>query len=206
MKFGQYLLDNMVSEWRLFYINYHKLKKLLKTFKKNFRYITHKAIKDNKLTNKSFKIKELKESFLSRQDSIFFPDNPKFEMSLIKKKITFYRQLCIELYKVHFFYEKNLQFYKNKLQKIEKHLSVISKYEKLQYLKTKYEGAIKELYKEMDYMNKFLDLNMKAKRKILKKFNKYIASQEDINKEHKKATPSQEKEIKKMMEYIDKTI
>ena len=207
MKFGQYLLDNMVSEWRLFYINYHKLKKLLKTFKKNFRYITHKNIKDNKLTNKSFKIKELKESFLekSKQDSIFFPDNPKFEMSLIKKKITFYRQLCIELYKVHFFYEKNLQFYKNKLQKIEKHLSVISKYEKLQYLKTKYEGAIKELYKEMDYMNKFLDLNMKAKRKILKKFNKYIASQ-DINKENKKATPSQEKEIKKMMEYIDKTI
>ena len=207
MRFGQYLLENMVSEWRLFYINYHKLKKLLKTLKKNFRYITHKTIKENKLTDKSFKIKELKESILekSRHDSILNPDNPKFEMSLINKQITFYRQLCIELYKVKFFYEKNLNFYKNKLQKIEKHLSIISKYEKLQYLKTKYEGAIKELYKEMDYMNKFLDLNMKAKKKILKKFNKYIASQ-DSNKEHKKATPNQEKEIKKMLEYIEYTI
>ena len=107
MKFGQYLLDNMVSEWCLFYINYHKLKKLLKAFKKNFQYITHKTIKENKLTNKSFKIKDMKESFLdakSRQESILLPENPKFQLTLIKKKITFYRQLCIELYKVSFFF------------------------------------------------------------------------------------------------------
>ena len=125
MKFGQYLLENMVSEWRLFYINYHKLKKLLKAFKKNFQYITHKTIKENKLTNKSFKLKELRESFLenkSRHDSILVPENPKFQLTLIKKKITFYRQLCIELYKVRFFFERNMTFYKNKLQKIEKHL------------------------------------------------------------------------------------
>ena len=207
MKFGQYLLDNMVSEWRLFYINYHKLKKLLKTFKKNFRYITHKTIKENKLTNKSFQIKELRESLIeskSRQDSILVPENPKFQISLIKKKITFYRQLCIELYKVNFFFEKNMNFYKNKLQKIEKHLSVVSKFENLNYLKAKYEDAIKELYKEMDYMNKFLDLNLQAKRKILKKFNKYLNSQD--NKNTKKPTPEQEEEIKKMLEYIDTTI
>ena len=207
MKFGQYLLDNMVSEWRLFYINYHKLKKLLKTFKKNFQYITHKTIKENKLTNKSFKMKEFKESFIeakSRQDSILVPENPIFQLTLIKKKITFYRQLCIELYKVHFFFERNMTFYKNKLQKIEKNLSVISKFEKLNYLKVKYEDAIKEMYKEMDYMNKFIDLNLQAKRKILKKFNKYLNSQD--NKISKKGTPEQEEEIKKMLEYINKTI
>ena len=126
MKFGQFLLENMVSEWRLFYINYQKLKKLLKTFKKNFLYKTHKALKENKLTNKSFKIKDPKESFIdnnkSRQDSIFLFENPKNQFTLHKKKITFYRQLCIELYKVSFFFEKNMNFYKNKLQKIEKHL------------------------------------------------------------------------------------
>ena len=208
MRFGQFLLDNMVSEWRLFYINYQKLKKLLKTFKKNFRYKTHKILKDNKLTNKSFKIKDLKESFLdnnkSRQDSIFIPENPKSQFTLYKKKITFYRQLCIELYKVSFFFEKNMNFYKNKLQKIEKHLSVISKYENLSYLKIKYEDSIKELYKEMDYMNKYIDLNLQAKRKILKKFNKYIQSQE--NKDNKKQTSEQDEEIKKMLEYIDSTI
>ena len=110
MRFGQFLLENMVSEWRLFYINYHKLKKLLKTFKKNFRYKTHKTLKENKLTNKSFKLKDLKESFLdnnkSRQDSILAPENPKSQFTLYQKKITFYRQLCIELYKVSFFLKK----------------------------------------------------------------------------------------------------
>ena len=206
MKFGQFLLENMVSEWRLFYMDYHKLKKLLKTFKKNFLYITHKTIKDSKLTNKSFSLKQM-ELNLKRLDSVNIPDreNPKFQLSLISKKITFYRQLCIELYKVKFFYDRNMTFYKNKLRKIEKHLSEISKYENLSYLKIKYENALKELYKEMGYMSKYIDLNLQAKRKIIKKFNKYIQSQ-NIIKERTKSTLEQEDEIKKMLEYINNTI
>ena len=51
MKFGQTLLENMLSEWSQFYINYKKLKKILKILKKNFLYFTHKAIKENKLTD-----------------------------------------------------------------------------------------------------------------------------------------------------------
>ena len=196
MRFGQFLLENMVSEWKLFYIDYHKLKKLLKTLKKNFLYITHKTIKESKLTNKSFTLneKEQKSSTnFKRQDSNYIPDrdNSRFQLSLISKKITFYRQLCIELYKVKFFYDRNIIFYKNKLKKIEKHLSAISKYEKLSYLKNNYENAVKELYKEMGYMAKYIDLNLQAKRKIMKKFNKYIQSQ-DISKERTKSTLEKE--------------
>ena len=210
MRFGQFLLENMVSEWKLFYIDYHKLKKLLKTLKKNFLYITHKTIKESKLTNKSFTLneKEQKSSTnFKRQDSNYIPDrdNSRFQLSLISKKITFYRQLCIELYKVKFFYDRNIIFYQNKLKKIEKHLSAISKYEKLSYLKNNYENAVKELYKEMGYMAKYIDLNLQAKRKIMKKFNKYIQSQ-DISKERTKSTLDQEDEIKKMLEYINNTI
>ena len=211
MRFGQFLLENMISEWKLFYIDYHKLKKLLKTFKKNFLYITHKNIKESKLTNKSFILKNDKDQKSSkgpkRQESVFNPDrdNSKFQLSLISKKITFYRQLCIELYKVKFFFDRNMNFYKNKLHKIEKHLSVISKYEKLSYLKKNYENSMKELYKEMGYMAKYIDLNLQAKRKIMKKFNKYIKSQ-DISKEKIKSTLEQEDEIKKMLEYINTTI
>ena len=210
MKFGQFLLENMVYEWKLFYIDYHKLKKLLKTLKKNFLYITHKTIKENKLTKKSFSLNEKEQKSsknFKRQDSNNTPDrdNSKFQLSLISKKITFYRQLCIELYKVKFFYDRNLIFYKNKLKKIEKHLSAISKYEKLSYLKNNYENAVKELYKEMGYMAKYIDLNLQAKRKIMKKFNKYIQSQ-DISKDRTKSTLDQEDEIKKMLEYINSTI
>ena len=204
MRFGQLLLDNMVSEWRLFYIDYHKLKKLLKTFKRNFLYITHKTIKDSKLTNKSFILKgQNSDKNSKRQDSIFIfdKDNSKIQVALIVKKKTFYRQLCIELYKVKFFFDKNINFYKNKFRVIEKHLTAISKYENLSYLKNKYENALKELYKEIGYMNKYLDLNIQAKKKILKKFNKYIKTQEK-----EKSTVEQDEEIKKMVEYINNTI
>ena len=57
----------------------------------------------------------------------------------------------------------------------------------------------------MDYMAKYIDLNLQAKRKIMKKFNKYIQSQ-DISKERTKSTLDQEDEIKKMLEYINNTI
>ena len=186
MKFGQFLLENMVSEWHSFYIDYHKLKKLLKTFKKNFRKkLTSKEAKES-FTFLSESFKNKKDPKISRQTSLNIKEKQierqtsKFLISFPQKKIIFYRQLCIELYKVEFFFNRNIDFYRNKLKKIEKHLSAISKYESLNYLKNQYEVAIKELYKEMDYMNKYIDLNLQAKRKILKKFNKYNQTKENI--------------------------
>ena len=209
MKFGQFLLENMISEWHSFYIDYHKLKKLLKTFKKNFRKkINPKEAKESfTFLSESFKNKN--EQKVSRQISINIKEkqierqNTKFLISFPQKKIIFYRQLCIELYKVEFFFKKNINFYGNKLKKIEKHLSAISKYESLNYLKKQYEVAIIELYKEMDYMSKYMDLNLEAKRKILKKFNKYNQTKENIKN---KSTLDQDLRIKKMQEYIDKTL
>ena len=204
MKFGQFLLDNMLSEWSQFYINYQKLKKLLKTLKKNFLYITHKMIKGNKLTNKSFKFRD--NSFIDnqkRQDTFFIPGDPKSQLSLTLKEIKFYRQLCVELHKVNFFFEKNMTIYKNKMKKIDRDLTLISKYDFLKYLLPKYEEAIKELYKEVDYLNKYIDLNLQAKRKILKKFNKYLQSTNYININ---PTKEQEEEIKKMKEYVENTV
>ena len=204
MKFGQLLLENIISEWSQFYINYHKLKKLLKTLKKNFLYVTHKTIQEKKLTTKSFKLQDISaKKNEQRKESFFIPGDPKFQSSLIEKEIKFYRQLCVELHKVNFFYEKNINIYKNKLKIIDKHLTLITKYDYLAYLKPKYEEAIKELYKEIDYINKYIDLNLQAKRKILKKFNKYLQS---TNEGKLPPNKTQEEEIKKMKEYIEITL
>ena len=204
MKFGQFLLENMLSEWSQFYINYQKLKKLLKTLKKNFLYVTHKKIKEKKLTKKSFTLRET--SFVEnqkRKESVFIPGDPKSQLSLISKEIKFYRQLCVELHKVNFFFKHNIPIYQNKLKKIEKHLSVIIKYDYLKHLLPKYEEAIKELYKETDCINKYIDLNLQAKRKILKKFNKYLKS---ANYNNMRPTPQEQEEIKKMKEYAESTV
>ena len=212
MKFGQFLLEHMVSEWNLFYINYQQLKKLIKTFKKNFKKkISPKGRESFVLVNESFNNKrdtktQARESFVNSKEKPNDRENSKFIISFPQKKITFYRQLCIELYKVDFFFRRNISFYENKLKKIEKHLSALSKYETLSYMKKNYETAIIELYKEMDYMSKYIDLNLQAKRKILKKFNKYSQSQENNTISKIKSTVEQEMEIKKMQEYIDKTL
>jgi hypothetical protein len=71
-------------------------------------------------------------------------------------------------------------------------------------MKKNYEVAIKELYKEMDYMSKYIDLNLEAKRKIMKKFNKYTKTQENNLNDKNKTTDEQE--IKHIKEYIEKTV
>ena len=210
MKFGLFLLENMVSEWRKFYIDYHLLKKLLKAFKKNFRKNTTLKLRESSKLSESF-INKLdlkakgKESFIKGKEKLNERDNSKF-ISFPQQKITFYRQVIIELQKVNFFLTFNIKFYNNRLKTIERHLAAISKYSNLKYLKKKYEDAIIELYKENDYLNKYIELNLEAKRKILKKFYKYNQTQDMNNTGRNKSTMDQEIEIKKMMEYIDKTV
>ena len=56
----------------------------------------------------------------------------------------------------------------------------------------------------MDYMSKYIDLNLEAKRKIMKKFNKYTKTQENNLNDKNKTTDEQE--IKHIKEYIEKTV
>ena len=210
MKFGLYLLENMVSEWHSFYMNYHKLKKLLKVFKKNWKKTSPKNEKESFIFQKSHG----KESFLTIKEKPSekeAKETGKNQISFTQLKIKFYSQLCYELSKVNFFFNKNIEFYETKLKKIEKHLSALSKYDSLNYMKKKYEDAIIELYKEIDYLSKYLDLNTEAKRKIMKKFNKYNQAPAQENQStnvnnRNKSTLEQEKEIKDMINYIDVTV
>jgi hypothetical protein len=193
----------MVPEWHLFYIDYRKLKKLLKFFEKNFRKIRESSA----IIGENFYIKKARSSQISQASLLNIKEkqeNPKYTISLTQQKLTFYRQVYIELSKVDFFFKRNINYYKKKLKKIEKHLSEISKYKSLNYMKKNYEVAIKELYKEMDYMSKYIDLNLEAKRKIMKKFNKYTKTQENNLNDKNKTTDEQE--IKHIKEYIEKTV
>jgi hypothetical protein len=193
----------MVPEWHLFYIDYRKLKKLLKFFEKNFRKIRESSA----IIGENFYIKKARSSQISQASLLNIKEkqeNQKYTISLTQQKLTFYRQVYIELSKVDFFFKRNINYYKKKLKKIEKHLSEISKYKSLNYMKKNYEVAIKELYKEMDYMSKYIDLNLEAKRKIMKKFNKYTKTQENNLNDKNKTTDEQE--IKHIKEYIEKTV
>ena len=56
---------------------------------------------------------------------------------------------------------------------MKEQLDYIAKNKQLKDIKVNIEMDLKELFKELMYMRKYIELNLKAKSKIMKKFTKY---------------------------------
>ena len=165
MKFGLYLEQNQITEWKEFYINYKKLKSLLKVFKNKYK---------NRQQKKNKK-KSLNKSVLIDQSSIisllnFQLLNPQEEKNLLEK---FGTQLLLELKKVSYFLYEKIEVSYNKLLEIKEQLEYLESNKNLKLLKNSYENAIKEIFKENQLLKSFMELNLKAKEKIQKKFHKF---------------------------------
>ena len=163
MKFGILIIQNQIPEWKDFYINYDLLKNILnplkQIYKKNFPKDQLK-IPSNLNDNEDLTIKLLDQDISELND---------FEY---QKK--FYDQIFIELNKVEYFFSQNYSFYKSRLRKINEQLEYIKKNKDFQEYKERLELAIKEQFKEMTLLKDYIELNLKAKVKILKKFKKLI--------------------------------
>lgn len=95
----------------------------------------------------------------------------------------FQDHMIMELQKVAFFFNENYNYNLNRFEKIKVKF-LIKKKDQLhflkhnkQYIETKpiLETALKELYKEANLMKGYIELNFKAKIKIMKKFKKCTA-------------------------------
>jgi hypothetical protein len=86
---------------------------------------------------------------------------------------TFLENLISELEKVEFFFSENLKYYKSRLKKISDQLDYIKKNKHFKKFKENLETAVKELFKESNLMRIYIEMNLKAKTKIVKKFMKY---------------------------------
>ena len=81
--------------------------------------------------------------------------------------------LLIQIKKVEFFFSENLSYYKTRIEKIREQLNYIKKNKQFKNFKDNLEVAIKELNKELTLMMGYIELNLKAKFKIVKKFKKF---------------------------------
>ncbi len=153
MKFALLLDESMIYEWTEFYINYKELKAILKPLK-----LLYEDAEKNKTKSIS--------SF-----------NTELDVNLIDKHIEiaklFREALIIQLNKVYLFYTENLNYYNKRINKIYSQLNHIRINHEFLEHKPILEAAIKELYKEINMIKSYLELNHKAEEKILKKFNKY---------------------------------
>ena len=163
MKFGLVLEDNIIAEWKKFYINYNFLKTLLLPFQKKYKK-KQAEINKRKLGNRSISIDRC--SSVSSIEKSFSTQNEKTLLN------NFGKLIILELKKVDFFFCERIKICQERVKEIREQLEFIEKNENYKRFKDSIENAIKELFKEIIYLQSFIELNLKAKEKIMKKFDK----------------------------------
>lgn len=181
MKFGEFLEKEKITEWSDFYINYKKLCLILEPMKKLYK---TRQILENK---EKLSINSLLISSNSSQQYLKIADS-------------FINTLIIEINKLLYFYTENIIFYINRIEKINDQLKYLKDnysllFESSNFLKAGYntydinydnlkgtpyynctetlELVLKELYKEVNLIKHYMEINIKAEDKIIKKFKKY---------------------------------
>jgi hypothetical protein len=158
-KFFSTLVQSKIPEWEPFYINLEKIISLsspLKT-KKNETTITALNLKIDILENKL--IENIHES-----NKDFLPILEHLKDFIIA-----------ELNKVYLFCTENIVYYEKRIHKIADQLKLIRTSPLKDYLKEKdqLEQAIKELYKEVNFMTGFIDINYNCEKLVINKIKGY---------------------------------
>jgi SPX domain protein involved in polyphosphate accumulation len=116
MKFGLYLEENRIAEWKEFYINYELLKSFLKPFQ--IRYKKRQAdFNKKKSGNRSFFFDQRSNSLNSLSDIQIFPNQN--EKALLEK---FGIQIILELKKVDFFFYQKVKTSHDRIKEIKEQL------------------------------------------------------------------------------------
>jgi hypothetical protein len=172
MKFGLFFENNQISEWKDFYLNYSMLKNLLKPFKNQYQTSIKKLAFKKTGTRVNLDVSDskdiLEEALLPKHES----DKILSNKEALDCQNSFYDHLLREFKKIEFFIDQNFKYYINRLNKIIEQLEYIKLNKHFKVYNDSLEEAVKELYKEINFLKGFIELNMKAKSKILKKYKK----------------------------------
>lgn len=122
MKFGLYLEENSIPEWREFYINFELLKQKIKPFVKQYKKksILPSKIEIENISQPSFKhdpIGSFKlESNLHLKETLL--ENAPNEEEIHNQRV-FKDHIIMELQKVEFFFNENLIYNQGRFEKIK---------------------------------------------------------------------------------------
>ena len=158
-KFLSTLENAKVAEWDVFYFDVLKLKDILHPLKKR---------KDEVLVIcLEFGINISSNDFSHKLNDA--------NEELICSVCEFKDEIITELNRIYFFYTENMIYYKKRFDKIIDQLTFIKNTRSFDYSKQKkqLELAIKELYKELNLMKGFININIEAERLLMKKIKIY---------------------------------
>ena len=173
MKYQKKISKTFIKVWEDFYISYMTMFDILNP--------VYKKYKENK--KKQMEKEILSKSFSGNIDSdLLLPKESKENAIDVKEsksvKQRFQEQFMLELKKVDFFYNQNLnKVIRPKIKEIKDQIKHANKINEFKMNADAFEMALKETYKDISLTRKFIETNLDIKDTLMKKYKKYFGIQ-----------------------------
>lgn len=168
MKFQKTFFKRQVKVWSDFYFDYELMIKLLEPLHKIYKE------KQKSMINKQQKMSNFNSTVETSQilTQMIRIDDTKID--ILKEQQKFYEQIILELKKVDHFYNENVNGrIRPRLAMIKAQIEHARNISEFKIYQDNFEMAIKELYKEVNLISVFAEINLAAKDKLLHKYKKY---------------------------------
>ena len=172
MKYQKKISKTFIKVWEDFYINYMTMFNILEPQYKKYKEDKKKRL-EKELQSRSFSGNIDSEPLLATDNKDNDIEKDLKTANSVKEK--FKEQFLLELKKVDFFYDKNLnKVIRPKIREIKdqiKHANLVNEFK---MNSDTFEMALKETYKDISLTKKFIETNLEIKDKLMKKYKKYF--------------------------------
>ena len=187
MKYQKEISKSFVKVWEDFYINYLTMFKIIEPVYKKYKEQKNKRM-EKQIQSMNFSENIDKEPLL-KESTI---DNKMDQKESNKIRDQFRDQFLLELQKVDFFYNQNInKVIRPKIKEIKEQIKHAIKVNEFKMNNEVYEMAIKETYKDIYLTQKFINTNLEIKDKLMRKYKKYFGM-ESLYSSRKKDSTNEE--------------
>jgi hypothetical protein len=172
MNYYKEVSKSFVKVWEDFYINYPTMFEILKPIYKKYKEQQKKRM-EKQIESMNFTDNVDSEPLLNEKEKEINNKNELKESNKIRDR--FREQFLLELQKVDFFYNQNInKVIRPKIKEIKEQIKHAIKTNEFKMNNEVFEMAIKETYKDIFLTRKFINTNLDIKNKLMKKYKKYF--------------------------------
>ena len=173
MKYQKEISKQFIKVWEDFYINYLTMLNILEPEYKKYKERKKKRI-EKEIQSMNFS-KNVDNQPLLDEKSQELSQNAVDVKESNKVKERFREQLLLELQKVDFFFNENInKGIRPKIKEIKEQINHALKINEFKMNSESFEMAIKETYKDIYLTRKFIETNLEIKDKLMEKYKKYF--------------------------------
>ena len=184
MKYQKEISKQFIKVWEDFYINYLTMFNILEPEYKKYKERKKKRI-EKEIQSMNFSHNVDNQLLLDEQNQPLSQNSLDVKESN-KVRERFRAQLLLELQKVDFFYNENInRVIRPKIKEIKDQIQHALKINEFKIYHESFEMAIKETYKDIYLTRKFIETNLEIKDKLVKKYKKYFEIEDFLNKKIK---------------------